>query len=208
METNDLIAYAMEFSSFLMRSDAADAVRRVVLYGSVARGDHDDESDIDVFVDCGEDDSVLDIVARTKIAFELSGTQELWRLKGLRNPLSVKAGDITTWDVHRSIVSSGILLYGRFSGRPDAAALHCLLSLDVSHLPRKDKMRAWRALYGYQQKVRDRLFTAPGVIRTNGGRKLGNGVVLVPVEGKDAVVKVLREHRVRYEITEIWTDAG
>ncbi|MDP6627189.1 MAG: nucleotidyltransferase domain-containing protein [Methanopyri archaeon] len=206
METNDLIAYAMEFSSFIMRSDAARSVRRIVLYGSVARGDHDDESDIDVFVDCDED--VLDMVARTKIAFELSETHERWRLKGLTNPLSVKAGDITTWDIHRSVISSGILLYGRFSGRPDDAALHCLFVLDVSHLPRKDKMKVWRALYGYQQRVRGKLFTFPGIVRTVGGRKLGNGVVLVPVEGKDVVVRTLREHQVRYELTEVWTDAG
>ena len=51
-QKNELIAYAMDFSSYLL-SKVSD-IDKIILHGSVARGDFDEDSDIDLFIDCDE----------------------------------------------------------------------------------------------------------------------------------------------------------
>ena len=46
---NELIAYAMDFTAYLLSK--LEGVDRIILHGSVARGDFDEESDVDLFVD-------------------------------------------------------------------------------------------------------------------------------------------------------------
>ena len=51
MERENLISYAANFVSFLLDEKIAKHINRIVLFGSVARGNFDKESDIDVFID-------------------------------------------------------------------------------------------------------------------------------------------------------------
>ena len=53
MNRNKLISLSMNFSSFLV---GQMDVKSVILFGSVAKNNFDDESDIDIFVECNEKD--------------------------------------------------------------------------------------------------------------------------------------------------------
>jgi len=52
MKNNELVSYAMDFASYLALK--VDGIDRIVLYGSVVRGDFDENSDVDLFVDSCE----------------------------------------------------------------------------------------------------------------------------------------------------------
>ncbi len=51
LEKNELIAYASDFVSYLLSKFKEGEINRVILHGSIARGDFDEESDIDLFID-------------------------------------------------------------------------------------------------------------------------------------------------------------
>jgi len=100
MKRENLISYAANFVSFLLDQFQTD-IDKIVLFGSVARGDFDDESDIDLFVDTKKE--IQKDVLKTLSFFRMSETQKKWELKGLKNELSIKVGDLNKWKLKRDI---------------------------------------------------------------------------------------------------------
>jgi predicted nucleotidyltransferase len=88
MNRYELIAYAMDFCSFLLKSEMANEIKKIILFGSVARGDFDSESDIDIFIDTEKEKAVDNAAKKRLKAFEKSEIFEKWMLKGLKNSLS------------------------------------------------------------------------------------------------------------------------
>ncbi len=111
MNRNNLIAYAADFVSFLLDSDIFKRINRIILFGSVARGNFDEESDIDLFIDTKE--GIEKEVRSILHLFQDSEIQKKWNLKGLENDLSLKIGDLNKWKLKRDITSDGIILYGK-----------------------------------------------------------------------------------------------
>ena len=58
IERKSLIGYAAGFVSFIMDSRVGEDINRIILFGSVARGDFGKKSDIDLFIDTEKDISV------------------------------------------------------------------------------------------------------------------------------------------------------
>jgi len=88
MEKNNLISYAMDFASHLLSKE--ENINRIILHGSVARDDFDEESDVDLFIDADEKlgkkiNKILDNYYKTKKFKE-------WELKNIINPISVITG--------------------------------------------------------------------------------------------------------------------
>ena len=51
---SDLISYASNFVSFLLKYEISNEINKIILFGSVATGSFDKESDIDLFIDIKE----------------------------------------------------------------------------------------------------------------------------------------------------------
>lgn len=200
----ELISYAMDFCSFLIRSEAGADIDGVILYGSVARGDFDEESDIDLFIDTKKE--VGSEIIKVIKTFEFSETTEKWRLKGVKNPFSAKAGNLKEWKLRRSVVSDGIVLYGRYREMPEDVKYYLLLKLDFKGLKRNKKIRLWRKLYGYTQKIGSTKYTSKGLLSKANGRKIDRGVIIVPAEGKDRVMDFLKKQKIKHSVYEIWSD--
>ena len=84
LNKNELIAYALDFASYLISK--VGKIDRIILHGSVARGDFDEESDIDLFIDSREKiekkvNKLIDSYYKTKKFKE-------WELKGVSNEFS------------------------------------------------------------------------------------------------------------------------
>lgn len=201
---NSLIGYALNFSSFLVDSSIGDKINKIILFGSVARGDFTEESDIDLFIDTEEKNELE--IKKTFTLFKASQAEKTWRLKGVKNELSLKIGELDKWSLHREVISSGILLYGKYNELPKNIQYYILFRLDIGKLKARDQISAWRKLYGYTQKVSKKTYVSKGLVELLGGKKLGKAIFIVPMNHKKEIINFLNKRKVSYQINEFWSD--
>ncbi|VVB90445.1 Nucleotidyltransferase domain protein [uncultured archaeon] len=206
MNRYKLIAYAMDFSSFLLKSGIAEDIKNIILFGSVARGDFDSESDIDIFVDTGKGRAIKNKLTKLLSTFEKSETQEKWKLQGLNNSISVKTGELERWELYRSIITCGILLYGKYERMPKDAKYHILFVLDFRKMERSRKIKIWRKLYGYRQKVGEKLIESKGFLEELSGKKIKRSVIAVPAEQKEKMLDFIKKYGINHKTIEIWAE--
>lgn len=200
-----LIGYGMSFASFLIASPLGADITKIVLFGSVARGDFTEESDIDLFIDVDEKQEKS--VESSLSLFRQSRIQEAWKLKGISNEISLKIGRLDQWKLKREVISSGILLYGKYNELPPQTKYYLLIRLEsMIKKPAAAQMKIWRALYGYQQKVGKKVYASKGMIEQCGGKKLAKGIFIVPMESRKDIIPYLNKNNVRYAVHEIWSD--
>ncbi len=204
LSKNELLAYASEFVAFLLQSEVASDIDRIIVFGSVARADFDADSDIDLFVDSHKDIKI--VVEKTLRVFEMCQTHEKWLLKGLTQELSVKTGNLAKWKLHRDVISNGIILYGPLVELPKSLQYFCLIRLTFSKLSRERKVQVWRKLYGYTQKVGAKTYTTQGLVTELRGHKIEKSVVLIPSENRRQILQQLRGLGVDYKIDDVWSD--
>ena len=203
MEREELIAYVMNFASFIVQSDIGKHVDRIILFGSVARDDFDKESDIDIFVDTSKD--IEKEIKGILLLFLKSEIQKKWELKGLKHEISLKIGNLNEWTLKRSIITDGIILYGKFKEFPDKIEQYYLLELGFNKFKRSKKVALWRKLYGYKQKVSNKNYVTKGIVNEINGKRM-EGCIFIPVEKAKNILDYLHKEKIKYTIREIWSD--
>lgn len=201
---NSLISYASNFSSFLIDSKIGDAINRIILFGSVARGDFGKESDVDIFIDTDKD--IEKEVYRVMSLFKDSRIFEAWKLKGIENEISVKIGKLKNWSLRREVISSGIVLYGKYKEMPEKTEYYMLIKMDMKNIKTAKQMSIWRKLYGYRQRIGEKTYTGKGLVENLGGKKLGKSIVIVPMRNRGKLLAFLNEKKVRHTVYELWSD--
>lgn len=201
----ELISYAISFTSFLLDSPAAEKIRKVILFGSVARGDFTDESDIDLFIDAPQE--IEKEVEKIRSLFEVSQINKHWKLRGISQELSLKTGNLDAWQLKREVISSGILLYGKYTELPKDARAYLIIRIVETSKKAAQQVKLWRALYGYTQKVGKKRYVKRGLLTASEGKKLGKAVLALPMEKRRAVLDLLNKHKARYTLHECWSDA-
>lgn len=180
MNQNNLLSYAMDFASFIIQNTKnLDKIKSIILFGSVARLDSEKNSDIDIFIDTTTEIISEEIEAIKTLFLKSSKYQRYWKLLSIDNELSIKIGDLEKWDLKRSIISDGILLYGKYSGQIKTKE-YTLFILKTKG-KRKDKVKMWRLIYGYSQKVNGRKYHTKGLIEQYNGKKLSSAIFVVPM---------------------------
>ena len=191
MAKDMLLPYAMEFASFLMQniSDKAN-IRKIILYGSVARGDAGKDSDIDLFIDLFKaskqfERSIANVIKRFH---ESQHFREKWKLMGIENEIDCKAGRLDEWkDLKQSIIANGITLFGKYEGSTDGKS--AVLITWGGLKPEWKRVELSKKLYGYTYRG-DRF---PGLLEDVKGTKLGANCILVPVDGMERVISTLEK---------------
>lgn len=201
MEQNKLISYAMNFTSFLI--SRAEKINKIVLFGSVARNDFDNESDIDIFIDTNMGEKEL---ANILYIYEKSEENKKYMLEGIKNKISLKTGSLDKWKLKRSLISDGILLYGKYEEMPKNAKSNTIFKISLGKMKRKDKMKIWRKLYGYKQKINNKTYYSKGIVEENNGKKLALGIFLIPNENNHKVISFLKNNKVDYQLKEVFAD--
>lgn len=204
-ERTTLIGLSLSFASFLMDSRVGEKINRIILFGSVARGDFDSSSDIDIFIDTDTD--IEKEVNNQLLLFMSSQACKTWALKGVKNEISVKVGDLKKWSLRRDVISSGIILYGKYNEMPDNARYYLMVRMDMKKFSSAKQMSIWRHLYGYEQKIGNKVYVKKGLIETLGGKKLGKALVIVPMEKRRELTSYLNKNKVNYTQNELWSDS-
>ncbi len=206
-ERSQLIALALDFTSFLMAEPRiAEQVNKVILFGSTTTGEFDEESDIDIFIDV-RNEQVKDAVMERLNLWRMSTRAEFWKAQGIRNELSLRIGILEKWvSLHRTIVSEGMLLYGKYIETPKGLRHFSLISLKMPKIKAKDAVKFWRKLYGYNQKVEGKVYVSKGLLVELGGIRLERGLVGVPQENNRRLIEFLRKHKVEYRTREAWIE--
>jgi len=201
IERNELTSYALDFTAYLISK--IKEIDRVLLHGSVARGDFDEESDIDLFIDAKENlgkkvNKIVDNYYKTKKFRD-------WELKGIDNPISVIVGklDSKEWkDLKRSIINTGIILYGKYKAESEKVNQYTLFSFEGIK-PDKKRILIFRKLFGF--KVGKKKY--PGFIEKINGIKIAKGSVLVPIEHTNELKRYFQDKKVAVKLYDLWSDS-
>lgn len=200
--------YIYDFLSlFLEESEIAGKIKRIVLFGSVARGEADEESDIDIFIDVWSKNSVADVkqyMAEAEKRFYVI-SEKKWSLLGIKLPIKCIVGmlDDEQWKSLRSeIISGGYTLLGKFEEKGWGWTHYVLINYSLSALKQAKKMKLLRKLFGYSVEKGKKKYVQTGIIEEVGGAKLSSNVLLIPVEKSRDIVKLLNSSGVTAEIRE------
>lgn len=198
---NELIGYTLDFVSYLVSS--MEGIDRVILFGSIARGDFDTESDIDLFIDTKI--KKLEVrVSKLVESYYTTSRAKTWKLKGIERDFSCIVGELENqeWkDLKRAMMNNGIILYGKYSAA--AEKVHHYTILSYGSIPTESKrVSVHRFLYGFTAGKTKYL----GLTDKYHLIKLGTGCLLVPIEYILKIKKFFQEKKIPIKLYDMWSD--
>lgn len=206
----ELVSYTYDFASYLLGLSFLDnfSLQRIILYGSIVRGEVLESSDIDLFFDIKgsqkDIEALKNKIRKAADLFYVSDRVKKWELKGVANKFSVIVGNIEEkqWtDLRDSISTYGITLWERFQFQPSGELQRHMLFSWVSHgAAIRDRVNLCRRMYGYSIGKSH----YPGLLGRINGQRIGDGIILVPAEYSNEVRKVLRDLKIKYKMREIF----
>src|SRR3990167_3043747 len=183
MKQNELFSYTYDFvSRILDNKPIFDSVRRIILFGSVVRGDFTNESDVDIFIDVYPTIPIKEITGLVKKEinkFE-SKAEKTWHIRGINLPLKIIVDDfeLEKWKELREEVSSyGKIIFGKFEQPQTKKEQKLLITYDIKNISQKNKMSFLRALYGYTLKKEGKKYIQYGLMTEINGEKLNPGTL-------------------------------
>ena len=200
MEQNELISYSMEFASFLVRN--IKSIEKIILYGSIARGDFHSDSDIDLFVDINEKEN--EKIQKLKERFYKTESAKRWVLKGVKNEFSIIVGNLESdeWiDLKRALINTGILLYGKYKSNVEKVYAYSIFVFE-NIKPDKKRILIFRKLFGFKLDKKRYL----GFVEKLHGVKLGKSSIIIPLEHVKKIKDYLHEKKVKFKIYDLWSD--
>ena len=195
----ELIAYASAFASFVLPKVNID---EIILFGSVARNEADEKSDIDLFFNLKKDeDKTKEMLKKELERFYKSKINEIWRLKGIKNEIKFEAGNLDKWKLKRSIISDGIVLFGKYKEIPKNMNSFVQFTLKpIKSITKRN--RIIRKLFGRKEKK----YSAKGMIDMLNGKKISVASFIVPIEKTNEIIKIMNKEKIDYSFFEFWSD--
>lgn len=175
-----------------------DNIKRIILFGSVARGEALDDSDIDLFVDIIRDEKpVQNHIKKIKQEFLKSiRYKNYWLLKDVNNEIKFVVGKLNEWDeLKNSIISNGIILYGKFEEIPNKAVHKTLLSYE-NVKPESKRVLLSKRLFGYKKDKK----SYEGLMQKYNGERIGKGIIAIPSANSKLFIKLFRDMGVTLKI--------
>lgn len=209
MKQHELFSYAYDFISQLLdHEEILLRVRKIILFGSVVRGDFHDQSDLDLFIDLrsGEKNK-MELLVKKEINLFEKRIEKTWLLRRINPPLKILVGDLEQerWSNLKDELSRyGKIVYGAYEEKPGKLRHGLLMTYELGSLKQKDKMAFLRTLCGYNSRKGKKEYVQKGLLTQIGGRKLGSNVLLVNREEGQEIKAVFRRYKVKYTIKEIW----
>lgn len=206
----NLIPYIYDFLGFVFDDEESKkCIKNIILFGSVATGEYDKQSDIDLFIEPTSDAVSGKVEQIAKEADNRFSTlvEKKWSLIGVELPIRYIIGNLGSYrwkELKSEIISTGITLYGKYVGVKDGLKHFSIFSYDLSKLSNKKKALFIRQFSGYSQKRKGKKYSSAGYLNEIGGVKIGRGAVLVPIEKSGEAHKFFTSFGITPEIREIW----
>ncbi|MBI5072616.1 nucleotidyltransferase domain-containing protein [Candidatus Woesearchaeota archaeon] len=210
MKKNDILSYVYDFISQISENAVIfDELKSIILFGSVARGDFDKDSDIDLFIDINGDKSenkIHEEIKKELRLFEIR-CEKSWHMRGIRFPLKILVGNIqnSRWEsLKKEIESYGLVLYGELRNSAFLLRHHALISFETARLHQNQKMTLLRELYGYSTTKEKKVYTTQGIVEEFNGTKVGTNVLLIPFDHVSEMRTFFRKHKTSCAIKSFW----
>jgi len=176
-----------------------EGVVAIVLFGSRAKGDFDEYSDYDLLV-VFEDDEVM--WSNRRNLFENTGKLGLFAQVLTRSVRELWEKTETTF--LQSILEHGIILYLRYPLKAPAFLQNlrpmAIVTYELKGLSQNEKMRLIYRLFGKQ--------TVRGIVYQKGGKKLGDGCFMIPMENLEETIRFLKQNDVEFDVTRFYKPIG
>lgn len=207
MKKNEIIAYVYDFIHLMMdKSSIHEKINDIILFGSVARGDFTDESDVDIFINTEHQKEIEKSIREVLREFEIV-SKHSWSLRKIDYPIKCVVGNIDSesWtSLKREIISSGIVLYSTYKEHPSGINHYSLITVNISKLAPKKKVKFVRKLYGYRIKKKKKVYSIKGMLDDVGGEKINPSTIIVPIKNHMKIQQFLIEWKVGSHVREIW----
>jgi len=168
------------------RHASVNEVAYIFLFGSVAKGDADRRSDIDILIVLDTySKNIEDMEARTRVS-ELALTLEKEYDRNVQIVFTNK--NYTGLDEHfiENVLKDGILLYAKSPSiniRGLDLEQYVMIIFSLENLNAKDKMKVKRTLYGHttKKKVKGRIYVSEkiGLVQKLQGLRIGAGIIAI-----------------------------
>lgn len=191
-----LVSYASSFVSFAVGVADLAKIRGIILFGSVARGEAEKESDIDIFIDgtLAEEEAgnIVNSFYKTEVF-------RSWELQGIDNDIRVITGNLDDWeDLKQSIILDGIMLYGKYSMIPSDAKHEVIFSWeDIT--PNANRVLFNKRMFGFLHYGK----RYDGLLQKLRGEKIGKGAITIPSEKQKEIKYLLERHKVKWVMRSI-----
>lgn len=193
------VAYAYNALSFIfLESTLAPRIKQVYLYGSAVRGELTATSDIDLFIDCADENEktvAQGAQAAVKRFYQSLDFKKWPHLQGTY-PITIHAGELDQWELKKSIETEGILLYSKTV--PVAGGKRQTLFTFILPKNKKKYLSITRRLFGRKEKG----YNDTGLLGILNGKKMGATVVIVPQEGAYIASTFFNNEKIEYSFKE------
>lgn len=188
---------------FMLRIvEEVPSLKAAVLFGSMARGDHDKRSDIDIMlvVDSEKKEHLNPIISR--IITELRPHREIRTV----------VTDLHDYDedYYQNVFREGRILYGKLILTPEHLALepYLIVSYDLSGKPNTLQVKVSKKVHGYTSKKvidgKNRTYKYEGIEKKYNGRVISKSAVLMPYDRGNEFTEELRELKVPFKLFKVW----
>lgn len=196
--------YAMCFVAYLFSNlgKEKENIERVILFGSVAREEAEKESDIDIFIEVKKKTKKIENeIKKTEEKFYGSREASLFKLKNIDNKFNIKIGKLSEWtELERSIASTGIVLYSNYEIKKLPFGVKHFIIVFWNKIG-KNRGAFLNKLYGF--KIKNKYYS--GLISKFSGKKLGKSCLMLPIQYKKDILKLLEEYKVEAKIIEVFS---
>ena len=198
-----LKSYASYFVSYLLSNmKNMDNIEKVILFGSVARGESTKNSDVDLFIDVKKKNKRYEEeIRRIEEKFYQSRENSIFRSKEINNKLNIKIGRLSDWkDIQKSIASTGIIFYGNYQSKTLPSDVNHYVIIFWSKIG-INRGAFLNKLYGV--RMNEKYY--PGMVSSFNGKKLGKSCIMIPIQYKNDIFKLLKDYKVEAKNLEVFS---
>ena len=193
---------------FAKKASRYEDVACIFLFGSVAKGDTDRRSDIDILVVFDADKE--DIDAKNEVS-DLALSLEKKYDRNVQVIFTNKDFDGLDRYFLKEVVHEGILLYAKHP-KIEVKNLELepyrMILYDLKKFDEREKRRIRRLLYGHKtrKEIKGKVYRSEkkGLVQGLDGKHIGRGVIVIPQTKVQSLEKELEKMKIDYRRIDMW----